>query len=176
MNTNKALYWIALSALVFGFSSEYHRGSFAGLHNIAQYTEARFCPVVARAEHALFALGILPTHGHPSATEDAMNEQADQVQRVLDLHQAELDRAMALREAELERVQARVARAQAILAHTDLAGMRVLAAPQLKIMKDADHRTITICSKSGRHLRIEAGPDMADLDIDMPDVQVGDQF
>jgi hypothetical protein len=175
MNTNKALYWIALTALAFGFSSEYHRGSFAGLHNIAQYTEARFCPVVARAEHALFALGILPTHGHPSATEDAMNEQADQVQRVLDLNQAELDRAMALREAELERVQARVARAQAMLAHTDLARVQV-AAPHFTMTKDADHRTITICSKNGRHLRIEAGPDMADLDIDMPDVQVGDQF
>lgn len=176
MNTNKALYWIALTALAFGFTSEYHRGGFAGLHSVARYAEARLCPVVAHAEHALFALGILPSHGHPAATENALNEQADQVQRVLDLHQAELDRAMALRDADLARVQARVARAQAILAHTDLARVQVLAAPHFKMIKDADHRTITICSKSGRHMRIQAGPDMADVDIDMPEIEVGDQF
>ena len=174
MNTNKAIYWIALTAIAFGFTGEYHRGNFARLHSIAQYTEARLCPVVSRAEHALFALGILPVHAHP-LTQDAM-AQSDQIERVLALHQAELDRAMALREAELERVQARVARAQAIWAHTDLARVQMLAAPHFKMTNDGNHRTITICSEGGRHMRVEAGPNMADVDIDIPQVEVGDQF
>src|SRR5215471_5018646 len=127
MITNKALYWITLTALALGFSSEYHRGSFAGLHCIAQYTEARLCPVVTRTERALFALGILPSDGYPAATEDAVNEHVEEMQRVLDLHQAQLDGAMALREAEIERAQARVARAQAMLAHADLARVQVAA-------------------------------------------------
>src|SRR5215471_1480995 len=166
MITNKALYWIALTAVAFGFSSEYKHGGFAGLHSVAQYAEARLCPVVAHAERTLFALGILPSHGRTAATEDALNEQADQVQRVLALHQAELDRAMALREADLARVQARVARAEAILENTDLARVHLLATPRFKMINEANHRAITICSKSGRHMRIQAGPDMADLDID----------
>jgi len=174
MNTNKALYWIALTAIAFGFSSEYRRGSFASLHSVARYAEARLCPVVAHAEHALLALGILPTHAQP-LTQDAM-AQSDQIERVLALHQAELDRAMALRDADLARVEARVARAQAILAHTDFTRVQMLAAPHFKMTRDANHRAITICSKSGRHMRIEAGPEMADVDIDMPDVEVGDQL
>jgi hypothetical protein len=174
MNTNKAVYWIALTAVAFGFSSEYHRGSFAGLHSAVQYTEARFCKVATPAQHALLALGILPKHKQSGPAEEFLAEQADQIERVLDRHQAEQDRAMAIREAELQRAQARMARSEAVLAHIDLGRLQVLDAPHFKITNEANHRVITICSKNGRHMRVEAGPDKADLDIDMPDVEVGE--
>lgn len=175
MNMNKVLYWVALAAVAFGLSSEYQRGGFARLHSLAEYTEARLFSVATQAEHSLLALGILPIHARPSSTQEAMLR-SDQIGRVLELHKAELGRAIALHEAELERAEARIARAQAIMAHTDLARMQVLAAPHFKVIKDADHRAITICSKSGRHVRIESSPDMSDLDIDMPEIETGDQF
>ena len=176
MNTNKALYWIALTAVALGFGSEYQRGGFSGLHNVAQSTETRFCRVAGHAEHALLALGILPSHARPAFTQEALAEQADQMQRVVALRQAELDRAMALRDAELARTQARLARAQAIMAHTSLGNLRVVDSPHFKMINDGNHRVITICSKNGRKVHIEAGPDAADFDMDVPEVQIGEQF
>ena len=176
MNTNKALYWIALTAVAFGFSSEYQRGGFSGLHNVAQYTEARFCGVAGQAEHALFALGILPSHARPSLTQEALAERADQLQRVVALRQADLDRAMAFRDAELARTQVRLARAQAILAHNSLGNLQVLDSANFKMISEGDHREIRICSKNGHRMRIQAGPETDDVDIDMPEVEVGDQF
>lgn len=176
MNSNKALYWIALTAVALGFGGEYQRGGFSGLHRVAQYTEARFCGVAGQAEHALFALGILPGHMRPSLTQDALAEQADQMQRVVALRQAELDRAMAVRDAELARAQARLARAQAVLGHTDFSRLQVLNSADFKMINEGNHRVITICSKNGHKMHIEAGPDAADFDIDVPEVEVGEQF
>ncbi len=176
MNTNKALYWIALTAVAFGFSSEYQRGGFSGLHSVAQYTEARFCSVETHAQHALLALGILPSRTQFGPTQDALAEQADQMQRVVALREAELDRAMAMRDAELARAQARLARAQAVLGHTDLSQFQVLKSADFKMINDGNHRVITICTKNGHKMHIEAGPDAADLYIDMPAVEVGEQF
>jgi hypothetical protein len=54
--------------------------------------------------------------------------------------------------------------------------MQVLEVPGVKMMNGANHHVITICPKSGHQIRVEAGPDMADIQMDAPTIEVGDQF
>ncbi len=176
MNTNKAVYWTALAAVALGLSSEYQRNGSAALCSVAEHAGMRLSQLSTQAEHALLALGVLPTHGHSFLVRESVTEQADQVERSLDLHQAEFDRAMARREAELEQAQAQMVRAQAILMRANLGRLQVREMPHFKMINGANHHVITICPRNGRKIRIEAGPETADVDTDVPDIEVGDQF
>jgi len=176
MNANKALYWIALAAVSFGFSSEYQRGGLTYLHSLANCAEARLGRMTVHAQQALVAMGVLTGQFRGSSVQPAMVAQADQLARVVALQQADLDRAMAERDAALARAEARVARVQAVLQRSALRRVQVLESSDLRIMDRANRRVITICPQSGRHIRVEAVPDMSDIQVDVPNIEVGDQF
>lgn len=176
MNTNKAVYWIILAAIAFGLSSEYHHGGFASVHRLAASAEARLCRAATHVEHALVAVGLLTSHSRPSPSSQSVTEQAAQIERAMDLHRAELDRALAEHQVEVERAEARLAHAQQALERARFGRMQVFETSHFKMMNDGTHRVITICPKSGRRIRLEADPDFAEVETDMPAIEVGDQF
>ena len=176
MNANKTLYWIALAAVALGFSSDYQRGGLAYVHSLTNCAEVRLHRMTTHAQQALVAMGVFTGQFRGSSTQPAMAAQADQLARVVALQQADLDRAVAERDAAVARAEARVARVQAVLQRSALRRVQVLESSDLRIMNRANRRVITICPQSGRHIRVEAGPNLSDIQMDMPTVEVGDQF
>jgi len=176
MNANKTLYWIALAAVAFGLSSEYQRGGLAYVHSLTNCAEVRLHRMTTHAQQALVAMGVFTGQFRGSSTQPAMAAQADQLARVVALQQADLDRAVAERDAAVARAEARVARVQAVLQQSALRRVRVLESSDFKIMDRANRRVISICPQSGRRIRVEGVPDMSDIQVDVPNIEVGDQF
>ena len=175
MNTNKAVYWIALAVTAWGLSSEYQHGGFASVHAFADHTETRLCRTVTHVQHVLLAAGMLTNHSQVSPTEESITEQTARIERAVALHQAELDRLMAERQAALERAQARMAQVQASLQRAGLRRVQVFQSSDFKMMNSANRRVITVCPQSGRQIRIEAGQG-AEVEADLTDIGAGDRF
>src|SRR5690242_510752 len=115
MNTNKALYWIALGAIAFGLSSEYQRGGLSSFQSIAEGTEARLAHLATDAQEALSAAAMVTGHWGVSSSKQTLVAQADEVAGVMDMHEAQVERVVAAHEAQIARAQARLVRVQAEL-------------------------------------------------------------
>jgi hypothetical protein len=185
MITNKALYWIALAAVTFGLSSEYQRG-FPCLHDLANCARTHVAGLSGRAENAILAASLITGSWRASSDKRVMAVEAAQLQHDMARRQAELNRSMAERQAEINRAvalhQAAVARAearievvQAALQRSGLRHMHMFETTGFKMTSDSDHSFVMVCPKTGRQIRIDV-PDIGDVQVDVPKVEVGEQF
>lgn len=175
---SKAIYWIALGAFALGLNSEYQSGNLPGLHRVANRAEAVLCRVATRAEQSLAMARVLTGRPRPEfrVDDEFMARQQAQVDRVMAEHQADLDRAMALRQADFDRVQQRLDRMHMVLDRTQLQKVRVLERSRFKLSNAAGRRVMVICPKTGAEISVDAVPDMLDVDVEVPDIQVEKSF
>lgn len=184
MNMNKALYWIALAAVAFGLSSEYHRGALPCLHSLISRARSHVSLLTDQAENAVLEASVLAGRWQLSSDKQSVAVQAQlerevarhqaDIDRAVAEHQADIDRAVAERQVELARAQARLERAQEALQRAGLRRMQIFETTDFKIMKGTNHRVITICPQTARRIRVEAGPEFAGVETDLP--AVGAQF
>jgi len=184
---SKAIYWIALGAFALGLNSEYRNGSLPVLHRVADRAGSMFCRIASQAEQTLAMARILTSRPQPELRVDeefmarqqaemnrVMAEQQANLDRVLAERQAELNRAMALREADLARAQAQLDRMQAVLERTRLTRERALEHTRLKLANATNRRISVVCP--GTKLSVRVPADLNDMNIELPEVEVGDSF
>jgi hypothetical protein len=171
MNSDKILYWVALSAVVLAMSHEYRGGRFPATHRAVTNAENTLCHLVTRAERTL-AMAELVFRA-PAATTQDMAAMTDD----LNQEQVELLRARALEQAELVRDQVRAQaeelRARAEMQRAQIEQMRGVVQSRFHLSRTADRRVI-VCPETGVRItdRRAADPD-DDVDID---IQTGDSF
>lgn len=184
---SKAIYWIALGAFALGFHSEYQRGNIPGLQRIADRAEATLCRLASQADETLAMARVLGGSRQPEirVKEDwaagrqveidrVMAEQQARLNRELALRQAELNRAMALHQADLARAQARLDRMQIVLGRARLIREHALERTHFNLANASGRRTSVFCS--GTNLSIKVPVDLPDIDVNVPEVEVGDSF
>src|SRR5947209_1245012 len=103
MDSNKAVYWIAIGVLALGLNSEYQHGNFVTLHRVADRASIAFCQVGTRAERTLAAVVGIPTY--PTGLLDNFSARIEQAQMAR--AQAEMVREQALDQAAMVREQVR---------------------------------------------------------------------
>jgi hypothetical protein len=144
MDTNKAVYWIALGVLALGLNSEYSQGHFEKLHRVVDHAGSALCHLTTRAEQTLAVAKLLI--GRPqSGTDELMPAsvageiaQAESVTESVREHVREQIRERA----EMQRVQSRqirsAARSQVRLAR--MVSRRVMVCPTtgLRVMVTDD--------------------------------------
>jgi hypothetical protein len=175
---NKALYWIALGIFALGLNSEYQKGNLPLAHRVADRAGAVLCQITARAEQTLAVARVLtgrPTPEFPVDDEFLARQQAE-VERDMAEHQADLDRAMALRQADLDRVQANLNRMHSAIERAQMVRVRISERSRFNISDAANRRMIVICPKTGKRISVQPGADLADIDVNVPEVEVGDSF
>ena len=170
MNTNKALYWIALGVFALGLNSEYQNGNLPFAHRVADRAEAVLCRIATRAEQSLAIARVLtgrPASQFSSDDEFVARRQAE-VARVMAEHQAQLDRAMALPQADLDRVQQNLDRMHMVLDRVRVEKLRKLERVRFKLSDATNRRMIVVCPETGARVSGDAGlPDVSDLDADL---------
>ena len=176
MNTDKAMYWVALGVLALGLHSEYRNGRFSAIHRVAGQAESTVCRLVTRAEQTLATARIL-TASVPQEVrvhDDLVARQQAQVERVMADHQAgldrdladrqaHLDRAMALRQANLDCLQQKFDRMHGALDRAQLQRVRALERMQFQLSNAVNRRMIVACPRTGARISVNAGP--SDLEV-----------
>jgi hypothetical protein len=170
MNTNKALYWIALGIFALGLNSEYHNGNLPFAHRVANRAEAVLCRIATRAEQSLAAVRVLTDRpGRDLSIDDEfVARQQAEVARVMAEHQAGLDRAMALRQADLDRVQQNLDRMHMVLDRVQVEKLDKLQRIRFKLSDATNRRMVVVCPETGARVSVDADlPDLSDLDADL---------
>jgi hypothetical protein len=184
---SKAIYWIALGAFALGLHSEYQRGNLPPLQRVADRAEATLCRLASRAEQTLAMARVLSRSPQPEIrvkedwmagqqveTDRVMAKQQARLNREFALRQAELNRAMALRQADLARTQARLDRMQIVLERARLIREHALERAHFDLANAPRRRTSVLCP--GTNLSIKVPVDLPEIDVDVPEVEVGDSF
>jgi len=169
---NKALYWIALGVFALGLNSEYQKGNLPLAHRVVDRAGAVLCQIATRAEQTLAVARVLTGRSAPELRVDDqfLARQQAEVDRVIAQHQAELDRARDLGQADLDRLQERLDRVHVVLDRAQMAKLRALERTRVKL-SNATNRRIIVCPQSGTRVSVDADPDVADLRVDIDDVQ-----
>jgi hypothetical protein len=175
MNTNKAAYWIALGVLALGLNSEYQRGNFATLHQVADRAEATFCSVSARAEQTL-AAAVGLTNGRRIPSEDLflVADRAEMARTQAEmLREQAREQAEQLREQVRDEIQARVyvLRAQADMRRAEIEQLRSRVRTDFSVVRSGNRRVAVVCPKQ----RIVVS-DLPQLDDQSVDVRVVETF
>jgi hypothetical protein len=171
MNTNKAVYFIALGVLALGLRSEYRQGNFVAAHRVVERTGSLLCQLSTRAELALVSAK-LATRGEeraaisvvaPSDTADLVRDQGELVREQV-REQAEMIRdrvrEQVLAQRELIRAQAEIRRA---------AEDQMRLRSQMGLVSVVNGRMKVDCPKTTT--RVVIG-NVTDLDDISPDVEV----
>ncbi|MFY9560680.1 MAG: hypothetical protein WAQ52_10640 [Terriglobales bacterium] len=173
---NKALYWIALGVFALGLNSEYQRGNLPLAHRVADRAEAVLCRIATRAEQTLAVARVWTGWQEVRVDDQFLARQQAEVDRVMAEHQADLQRVMALPQVDLDRLQARLDRMHVVLNRAQMAKVRVLDRTRFQLTDATNRRMIVICPKTGAKVSVKPGADLADIDDDLSDVEVGDSF
>jgi hypothetical protein len=173
MDTNKTAYWIALGVLALGLNSEYHHGSFAALHRVAEHAGPVLCRISTRAQQTLAVARMLTSReGFPADDLLASMGGAEMARA-----QRELLRERARGETELLRdeirAQADVIRARAEMRRAEIEQIRLRTRSQVRLASAVNRRVTMVCPKTGARITVNAGPGVADVS---PDVEVEDTF
>jgi hypothetical protein len=119
MNTNKAIYWIALAAFALALHSEYQKGSFPAVHRVAGRAEFMLCRVAARADQTFALARLLATRPAfpPDGWVDTSTTKEIAENQVASLQDQARDKADLIRDqmraqVEVIRAEARTQRAQ----------------------------------------------------------------
>jgi hypothetical protein len=173
MDTNKAVYWIALGVLALGLNSEYQHGSFVALHRVAEHAGSALCRVATGAEETLAVARVLTSRerfladGLSAATGGAEMARA----------QEELLRDQAQNEVELLRdrlqdevhAQADAIRAQAEVRRAEIDQTRIRMRSQFRLARAVDRRVTVVCPKTGVRIAVNAGMRLAKVSPDVED-------
>ncbi len=171
MDTNKAVYWIALGVLALGLNSEYQHGSFVAVHRVAEHAGSALCRMATRAEETLAVARVLtsrdrfPADGLSAAPDGAEMARA----------QEELLRDQARDEAELLRdrlrdevqAQADVVREQAETKRAEVEQIRLRMRSQFRLARAVNRRVTVVCPKTGVRIALNAG--LAEVSPDVED-------
>jgi hypothetical protein len=163
MNTDKAVYWIALGVFALGLNSEYQHGNFVALHRVAERANSVLCRVTTRAEQALAVARVLTSReGFPA---DDLFASAGATERAR-------DKAVLLRDLIRNRVpdelraQADVIRAQAEVRskfeQIKMEQIRLHARSQFRFVSAANRRLTVLCPETNARIAMNAGPEFAD--------------
>lgn len=174
---NKALYWIVLGAFALALNSEYRNGNLPLAHRVADRAGAVFCRIASHAEQSLAMARVLTGRPRPEFRIDdqSLAHQQALVERVMAEHQGDLDRAMALRQVDLDRVQAKLDRMHVVLDRAQLEKVRVLERSRFTLT-NAANRHIVICPSTGAKISVKPAADLADINGELSDIEVGDSF
>jgi hypothetical protein len=189
MNSDKAMYWVALGVLALGLHSEYRNGRFSAIHRVAGQAESTLCRLVTRAEQTLATARILTARVPQEirVDDDLIARQQAQVERVMAEHQADLDRvfadrqahldrAMAMRQANLDCLQQKLDRMHVALERAQVERARALEHMQFQLSNAVNRRMIVVCPRTGAKITVRADANLSDLDMNFPVVDVGDSF
>lgn len=179
MNTNHAAYWVAVGALALGLSSDYQRGNFVTLHQVAKRAGSAVCQVASSAKETLALAKILTSRGDELASESvaAVNEaRVAQAQGEM-LAERARDEAQSLRDRSRGQLRDEIrARAAIIRARAEMARaqeeVRLRTRAQLRLVDVGNRGVMVVCPKTGTRLdwsRAEDGPVG-------PEIEVGDTF
>lgn len=166
MNSDKIVYWVALSVFALGISHEYRDGKFPKAHRAVANAESTLCRLATRVDQTMATAkfivdppGAGANHDVVAATSDFAPEQLEML-RDQARDQAELVR-------EQVQVQAEILRARAELRRAEVEQMRRLTDSQFPFSRAADRRVVLICPKTGMKVAVKVNP---------PDVEVSDNF
>jgi|SRR5271154_3302601 len=131
MDTNKAVYWIALGVLALGLNSEYRHGNFAKLHRVADRAGSVLCGLTTRAKQTLAVAKLLIGRQQSATDEFSPASVAGEV-------------------AQVESVKARVrdVRAQAEMQRAQSRQIRSAARSEVRLARMVSRRVI-ICPTTG---------------------------
>jgi hypothetical protein len=180
MNTNNAVYWIALGVLALGLNSEYQHGKFAALHRVAERADSVLCQITTHAEQTLAVATGLTSRGDRAVDDLLASTAGAEMAR----DQAELVREQARDQAELlvrnmvrDRVreqvrdkisaQAEIIRAQAEMRRAEIEQIRFRTSSQFRLAGTANRRITVVCPKTGARIVVNAGADLADVSPDV---------
>jgi len=158
MNTDKAVYWIAVGVLALGLNSEYQHGNLAALHRVAERADSVVCRVTMRAERTLAVARLLTSRDGSAADDLVASAGAAETAR---------DKAVLLRDMLRHRVtdelraQAEVIRAQAEV-RSNIEQIRLHARSQFRFVGAAHHRLTVLCPETNLRIAEDAGPDFQD--------------
>jgi len=169
MDTNKAVYWIALGVLALGLNSDYQHGSFVALHRVAEHAGSALCRMATRAEETLAVARVLtsrdrfPADGLSAATDGAEMARAQEA----------LLRDQARDEAELLRdgvqAQADVVRAQVEAQRAEIEQTRIRMRSQFRLARTVNRRVTVVCPKTGVRIAVNAGMRLAEVSPEVED-------
>jgi len=135
MNTQKAVYWVALALATLAFSSEYQRGAFPSLHHAASRASGTLCMVTANVERS-FAMARLMA-ARPTIPDDELPSL--NLQQLSDLRHLSADQREMVREQ--MRAQAEIIRTQ-VMAHR--VELRSLARQQVHLADSLNRRVVMV--------------------------------
>jgi hypothetical protein len=175
MDANKAAYWIALGVLALGLNSEYRRGNFVTLHQVAERTASTLCQVSTRAERTLMALGITSREEFPVdglLASDRAEMTRDEAELV---REQARDRAEMVRERVRDeiRAQADVIHARAEMQRAQMEQIRWRTVSQIRLARTDNHRVMVVCPKTGSRITVNPGSELAEIPLE---VEVEDTF
>ncbi len=166
MNSDKIVYWVALSVFAVGLSHEYRDGKFSTAHRVMAKAETTLCHLVTRSAQTMAMARFIVSPPEATANHDLFAVNAgfapEQVEMLRDRarDQAELVREQVQAQAELLRAQAELRRLQ-------IDQMRHFTESQVRFRQASDRHVMLICPKTGARVAVKVNP---------PDVEVSDNF
>ena len=152
MNTQKAIYWVALALAAFAFNSQYQRGAFPSLHHAANRASGTLCMVTANVERT-FAMARLMA-ARPTIPDDELRSL--NLQQLADLRHISADQKEMVRDQ--MRAQAEMIRTQ-VMAHR--VELRSLVREQVHLA-DSLNRRVVMVGPGNCKTRVE-GPAIPEL-------------
>ena len=135
MNTQKAIYWVALALAAFAFNAEYQRGAFPSLHRAANRASGTLCMVTANVERT-FAMARLVA-ARPTIPDDELPNL--DLKQFADLPRLSADQKEMLRDQ--MRAQAEIIRTQ-VMAHRS--ELRALVRQQIHLSDSMSRRLVMV--------------------------------
>ena len=158
MNTQKAIYWVALALAAFAFNSQYQHGAFPSLHHAASRASGTLCMVSANVERT-FAMARLMA-ARPTIPDDELPSL--DLKQFADLPRLSADQREMLRDQ--MRAQAEMIRTQVMAQQEEL---RSLARQQVHFTDSMNRRVVMVgpgnCKGS---IHVPASSDLPDSDDD----------
>ncbi len=169
MNTQKATYWIALALAAFAFHSEYQRGAFPVFHRAAGCAGVSLCKLATRAERTVAMAKLIVAQ--PTIADDDLSS-ALAGARVAEARELTQDQKEMIREQ--VRAQAEVVRAQMLEYRGQIQEMRSFARQQMRVSRAASRSMVMVCPRTGVKVKIPAGVDLSEADVEMPNLEIAD--
>jgi len=179
MDTNKAIYWVALGVLALGLNHEYRQGNFLALHRLAGHTDGVFYQLSTRAERAL-ALARMP--GSDELPPASLSAPADEAVTAFD--QAESARDQVREQAEQlrdrirdqVRVKADIIRAEAEMRRAEVEQIRRQTRSQMALASRMNGQAIMVCPKTGIRVLLDGATVSVAPHVEVEDVDVQDNI
>jgi hypothetical protein len=150
MDTNKAVYWIALGVLALGLNSEYRQGHFEKLHWVADRAGFVVCHLTTRAEQTLALAKLLMGSQQSGTGEIVPPSVAD-----------EIAQAESVRVSVRDNVREQVRAAQTEIERAQIRQIRSVERSQVRLAHMVSRRAI-VCRTTGARVMVSDDMDSDD--------------